>query len=207
MTINDCYKMFAELIGNGYGDREVVFRFHVPYGESWPISKFLTLKDSKTSEIFVAAMTDAVGRLDVDAAPGKPLPRGDLDEAIVAHGILTDSGIGRPCKTVESVSEEKLLFKLARDKALEKIHLWDAPEVVKSFLLTGDEALRTAAHESLRAAARKAREAEAGAVTQPWEATEILLRALRDAATELAEEAEEAAKEAEVLMMVEEEDF
>ncbi len=41
----------------------------------------------------------------------------------------------------------------ARWCALQVIHLWDAPEVVKEFLETGDESKREAARSAVRAAA------------------------------------------------------
>jgi len=48
---------------------------------------------------------------------------------------------------------DKLLHDFARWCALQVIHLWDAPNVVRQYLETGDESLRDAAREAARAAA------------------------------------------------------
>ena len=49
-----------------------------------------------------------------------------------------------------------MLREFARKCALDVIHLWDAPEVVKTYLTTGDESLRAAARDAAWAAARAA---------------------------------------------------
>ena len=74
MTVNECYKKFAELIEQGYGDHEVVFRFDMPYGRAWSVSKFLVVKDGHTQEIVVAAMSDECEHVDMDPSPSCPLP-------------------------------------------------------------------------------------------------------------------------------------
>lgn len=70
-----------------------------------------------------------------------------------------------------SVDAENLLFKFARDCALDVIHLWKAPDIVRQFLATGDAALRDAAGAAAWAAAGAAK-AAAG----------VAARAARDAA-------------------------
>jgi hypothetical protein len=49
-----------------------------------------------------------------------------------------------------------MLREFARWCALQVIHLWDAPDVVRQYLETGDESLRAAARAATRAAARNA---------------------------------------------------
>jgi len=56
---------------------------------------------------------------------------------------------------------KKLLRDWGRWCALQVIHLWDAPEVVRQYLETGDESLRAAAWAAAHAAARDAAQAAA----------------------------------------------
>ena len=81
---------------------------------------------------------------------------------------------------------EKLLQDWARWCALQVIHLWDAPDVVRQYLETGDESLRDAAEAAARAAARAARDAEwaAGAAAEAaaGDAARAAAWAARDAA-------------------------
>lgn len=72
-----------------------------------------------------------------------------------------------------------ILLRFARQCALDVIHLWDAPEVVRRYLETGDESLRAAAWAAARAAARDA--ARAAVWAAAWAAA-------RDAAGEAAGE-------------------
>jgi hypothetical protein len=55
-----------------------------------------------------------------------------------------------------------LLWEMSRWCALQVIHLWDAPDVVRDYLTTGDESLRAAARD----AARDATWAAAGAAAR-----------------------------------------
>ena len=45
------------------------------------------------------------------------------------------------------------LYSFARRCALDVIHLWDAPEIVRQYLETGDESIRAAARDAARDAA------------------------------------------------------
>jgi hypothetical protein len=49
-----------------------------------------------------------------------------------------------------------MLRYFARTQAMSVAHLWDAPDVVAEFLMTGDESIRAAARDAARAAARAA---------------------------------------------------
>ena len=69
---------------------------------------------------------------------------------------------------LDSDATEKLLREWARWCALQVIHLWDAPDVVRQYLETGDEALRAAAWTAAWAAAWDA----------AWAAAELERRAL-----------------------------
>ena len=53
---------------------------------------------------------------------------------------------------LDSDATEKLLRDFGRWCALQVIHLWDAPDVVRQYLETGDESLRAAAGAAARAA-------------------------------------------------------
>ena len=85
----------------------------------------------------------------------------------------------------------ELLRLFARKCALDVIHLWDAPKIVKQYLKTGDESLRAAA----RAAANAAAWADARAAA--WAAAGAAARAdARDAARDAAYAAADAARAA-----------
>jgi hypothetical protein len=49
---------------------------------------------------------------------------------------------------VKEIDATELMRLFARQQALSVIHLWDAPDVVKEYLETGDEDLRAAAREA-----------------------------------------------------------
>jgi len=75
------------------------------------------------------------------------------------------------------VEAEETLRKFSRRVALDVIHLWDAPEVVRQYLETGDGSLRAAAWAAARDAPRDA--AWAAARAAAWDAA---WDAARDAA-------------------------
>jgi hypothetical protein len=66
----------------------------------------------------------------------------------------TDKICGRRRKYLARINAEPILRRFARECALEVLHLWDAPDVVKKYLETGDENLRAAARDAASAAAR-----------------------------------------------------
>lgn len=91
---------------------------------------------------------------------------------------------------LDAEATDKLLRDFARWCALQVIHLWDAPDVVRQYLETGDESLRAAAGDAAWAAARDAAwsaawaaawsAARAAAWAAAWDAqnTELERRAL-----------------------------
>ena len=87
----------------------------------------------------------------------------------------SDKSVGNERTVVvmlDSDTTEKLLRDWGRWCALQVIHLWDAPDVVRQYLETGDEALRDAARDAAwaGAAARAgaAAAARAGARAAAW---------------------------------------
>ena len=89
-------------------------------------------------------------------APGSLLHRVELDGEVVSHGSPIDKFAARRRKIVATIYAKDLLWEYARKCALSVIHLWDAPEVVKQYLATGDNSLRAAARDAAWAAARAA---------------------------------------------------
>ena len=66
-------------------------------------------------------------------------------------------------RIVKRIDATELLWKASRQYALSVIHLWDAPEVVREYLETGDESKRAAARAAAWAAAWDAARAAARA--------------------------------------------
>ena len=71
-------------------------------------------------------------------------------------------------RIVQRIDAEPLLRAFARDEARRVLHLWDAPDVVRKYLDTGDESLRAAARDAAKDAARDA--AWAAAWDAAWDA-------------------------------------
>ena len=69
----------------------------------------------------------------------------------------------------------EMLRYYARMQALSVVHLWDAPDVVLDYLMTGDKSIRAAARDAAWAAARDAVRAAA------WDAVRAAARADFDA--------------------------
>ena len=88
-------------------------------------------------------------------APGSTLHLVHLDGELIAHGSPVDKIAARRRKIVATIEAEPLLREFTRKCALSVIHLWDAPEVVKQYLTTGDESLRAAAGDAERVAAEE----------------------------------------------------
>jgi hypothetical protein len=82
-------------------------------------------------------------------APGPVLCLVDCDEIEAEEN---DKLVCRRRRIVARFDATTMLRAFARQCALDVIHLWDAPQVVRDYLTTGDESLRDAA----RAAARNA---------------------------------------------------
>ena len=91
-------------------------------------------------------------------APGGTLCR-------VRMGGVIEKESDKVCATERTIlwriNADNLLCAFARSCALDVIHLWNAPDVVRDYLKTGDNKLRAAASAAASAAARDAvREAQ-----------------------------------------------
>ena len=85
-------------------------------------------------------------------APGATLHRVELVDDVKPHGVPVDKHVGRRRKILATVDATDLLRKFARWCAAQVIDLWDAPEIVRTYIETGDESLRTAAADTAYAA-------------------------------------------------------
>ena len=84
----------------------------------------------------------------------------------IVHG--NDKCAATERKYIHRIDIEAELFQFSRWSALQVIHLWDAPAVVREFLETGNDALRAAAWDAARDAARAG--ARAAARDAAWDA-------------------------------------
>jgi len=84
-------------------------------------------------------------------APGATLCLVDLDGEMIERD---DKIVARRRRIVQRMDATMLLWDAARASARDVLHLWPAPEVVRQYLATGDESLRTRAGAATRAAAR-----------------------------------------------------
>jgi hypothetical protein len=89
-------------------------------------------------------------------APGPMLHLVDLDGEILEHGTPPDKLVGRRRRIVASIDATDLLREFARWCALQVVHLWQCPDVVRRYLETGDESIRGAARDAAWDAARAA---------------------------------------------------
>jgi hypothetical protein len=86
-------------------------------------------------------------------APGSTLCLVEVD------GVVTrqeDKLVAKRRRIVKRIDAEPLMREFSRWCALQVIELWDAPEVVRQYLTTGDEGIRDAARAAAWAAARDA---------------------------------------------------
>jgi hypothetical protein len=105
-------------------------------------------------------------------APGQTLCLVEVD------GVVTrqeDKLVAKRRRIVKRIDAEPLMREFSRWCALQVIELWDAPEVVRQYLTTGDESLRGAARDAAWAAARDA--ARAAAWGAAWAAARDAARA------------------------------
>ena len=116
-------------------------------------------------------------------APGPMLHLVDLDGEILEHGTPPDKLVGRRRRIVASIDATDLLREFARWCALQVVHLWQCPDVVRRYLETGDESIRVAARDSARASARAAwAAAKDAARAAAWDAWDSAWASARDAA-------------------------
>lgn len=91
-----------------------------------------------------------------------------------------DRLVCRARKIVRSVDATDMLRSFARKCALDVIHLWDAPVIVREYLETGDDSKCAAAEAAAEAAVEAAAEAAAWGVA--WDAALAAARATARAA-------------------------
>jgi hypothetical protein len=121
-----------------------------------------------------------------DALEYAPCPNLCLVEV---RGIVeeqSDKGVSLERKIIARMDATEMLRYFSRMQALSVIHLWDAPDLVIDYLMTGDEGIRAAARAAASAAARRAAAwdaASAAARDAAWAAASAADRAAaRDAA-------------------------
>lgn len=101
-------------------------------------------------------------------APGATLCRVRCAVDIVQS---TDKLICRERTILRRMNATELLRYFARQQALSVVHLWDPPQVVCDYLMTGDESIRAAAWAAARVAAgAAARAAERDAARDQFNA-------------------------------------
>ena len=122
-------------------------------------------------------------------APGSTLCLVECEDIVTEHD---DKLVCRRRRIVARIDATDLLWRAAREYAQAVLHLWDAPQVVKDFLASGDESLSAAASAAARAAASAAASAAArgaalaAASAAAWDAARD---AARDAAWDAARDA------------------
>ena len=94
-------------------------------------------------------------------APGSTLCLVECEDIVTEHD---DKLVCRRRRIVARIDATDLLWRAAREYAQAVLHLWDAPQVVKDFLASGDESLSAAAWDAAWDAARTA------ARTAAWDA-------------------------------------
>ena len=72
-------------------------------------------------------------------APGETLHQVELGGIIKEHGNPINKFAAQKRKIVASIDAAPVMRLFARRVALDVIHLWDAPPIVKEYLETGDE--------------------------------------------------------------------
>ena len=89
----------------------------------------------------------------LEYAPGNTLCLVECDDVREECG---DKLVCARRRIVKRIDAEPLLRAFARDEARRVLHLWNAPEVVRQYLETGDESIKDAARDAAWAAARDA---------------------------------------------------
>ena len=134
-------------------------------------------------------------------APGPILCLVECEDVVTEQD---DKFVCRRRKIVKRIDATALLWRASREFAKSVLHLWNAPQVVKDFLETGDESLRTAARAAAWAAvwdavwaaawAAASDAARAAACDAAWAAARAAAwAAARDAARAAASDAARAA--------------
>lgn len=113
----------------------------------------------------------------LEYAPGNTLCLVEVDGDISEQ---EDKLVCRRRRIIARIDAEPLLREFARWCALQVIDLWDAPDVVRQYLTTGNESLRAEAWDAL-AAARAAVWDSRAALAEAWDALGAALAAAWDA--------------------------
>ena len=115
----------------------------------------------------------------LEYAPGETLCLVECEDIVTEQA---DKFVCRRRKIIARFDATDMLWDMARWSALQVIHLWDAPQVVRDYLTTGDESLRAAAWDAAWAAAWAA--ARDAAWDAAWDAARD---AARDAQSKMLE--------------------
>ena len=102
------------------------------------------------------------------------------DKPLSLTTVLESNGLDDALWCLRAVKgHEKEIRLFARQCALDVIHLWDAPQLVKKYLKTGDEKIRDAAWDAAWAATRDAAwdAAMDAAMAAAWAAARAAARA------------------------------
>jgi hypothetical protein len=75
-------------------------------------------------------------------APGSLLHLVEIEGDIQEHGEPVDKVVGRRRKILATIDAGPLLCEFARWCALQVIDLWDAPQIVREYLASGEKSLR-----------------------------------------------------------------
>src|SRR5574343_506620 len=124
-------------------------------------------------------------------APGPVLCLVDCDEIDAEEN---DKLVCRRRRIVARFDATTMLRAFARQCALDVIHLWDAPQVVRDYLTTGDDSIRAAAWNAAWAAVYAAGAAAYAARDASWAARDAASAASPDAARDAARDAAKAAQ-------------
>ncbi len=120
-------------------------------------------------------------------ATGPILHLVELEGDLTPHGNPVDKYVGRRRKITKSLNVTMLLYEFARHCALDVVHLWDCPPVVRQYLETGDENLKVAAWYAAKATAKAT--AKAAAEAAAWDAADVAAWYAAEAAAEAAAKA------------------
>ena len=113
---------------------------------------------------------------------------GDILSQVLCEDIVTaqkdDKFVCRRRTVIKTVDAEPTMRLFARKQALSVVHLWDCPEIVKDYLTSGDESLRSAAWSTANSAASTAvssaasRAASSAASSAAWSTAEQMFNTM-----------------------------
>ena len=122
----------------------------------------------------------------LDYAPSLICHRVECDDIVAEDDTKLVCRRRRIAGTMDADRTDAILSRFSRQCALSVIDKWNAPDIVRRYLVTGDETIRTAARSAAWTAARSA----AGtAAWTAWAAAEAAARSARSVAWAAAEAA------------------